>query len=195
MKLKYYFSIIIFLLFAHKSFSQYYFGGNIGFGYSNHSLAEVGNVYFESQGQTTFWKIFTGYQLDFFGMEVSYRDNGTLKVENPTYYFNYYNRGIDVMGFGRFQWKRFNLKGKAGAFYSNTTTNFVVKKTLPSQNNSVQLTKYSNDANETHFIYGVSLGIHLIRSIQFQIEYENIYLEEEQLSSLSFGLTYLLSKK
>ncbi|OHX68371.1 outer membrane beta-barrel protein [Flammeovirga pacifica] len=191
MKLKNYLSLFTLLTISNVLIAQSYLGGNVGISNFQHSMVDVGNFNFETEGTTPFWRIYGGYQLKYLGIEGGYRNNGIYQDKYPNYYINSENKGFDISLLGHYQWKIIDFRLKGGYYFSQSITNVVIIKS-PQQSSPSK--SYHSEQSFTHLIYGLGLRIHLIKHLKMQLDWDELYLKDEKLSSFSMGMVYQFSK-
>ena len=127
------------------------------------------------------WKIFGGWGIKYFGLEVSYIDFGQFVDENSGTVARTDLQGLDAFFYGRFPFaKFFEVFAKAGLVYWDEDSTF------QSSNAFARRDTTGND-----FAYGAGVGFNFGKHFGLRVEYEVFEIENtDDVTLTSAGVLF-----
>jgi len=153
-----------------------FIGGSVGSSFIEKSVTDVSGEDLKIDKNGFAYKFFAGYKFPrIIGIEVDYRNLGTIKDELNDIEFESNVKGFDIFATGTLNFSMLEVFAKAGYFFWSS---------------EVKGGDYSEKADDGDFVWGFGAGIGLGK-LGIRAEWENFDVGGmENLSMLSAGVSY-----
>jgi len=152
-----------------------YLGGSVGSSFLETKVTEIEGEDLKIDANGFAYKFFAGYKFPkIIGIEVDYRDLGTVKDKLMDVEFESNVKGFDIFATGTFNVSMLDIFAKAGYFFWSS---------------EVKGGDYSEKADDGDFVWGFGAGLNLGK-LGVRAEWENFSIGDlESLSMLSAGVS------
>lgn len=153
-----------------------YLGGSVGSSFLETKPTEIEGEDLQIDANGFAYKFFAGYKFPkIIGIEVDYRDLGTVKDKLMDIEFESNVKGFDIFATGTFNVSMLDVFAKAGYFFWSS---------------EVKGGGYEDKADDGDFVWGFGVGLNFGK-LGVRGEWENFNVGDlESLSMLSAGVSY-----